>query len=363
MNLQQPLRTMAICLLTIATAQGVLAQSDSRSTMVGVAAMLESVPILDADLDVRWQAHDPATFERVRRDTYEGRRHALDALLAERLLQAEARRLEVDVADLVEREVTRRARPVTEHEVNAFLAVNPVPDGAPASVVASLMASLLGQRARAVARDEYLAALRMAPASRVSILLEPPRVRVQPAPHSPTRGSESAGVEVVIFSDFECPFCRRAEANFTRLFSRFADDVRFVWRHYPLSSHQRARPAAEAAQCAHDQGRFWTYHDALFAEATQLHTAGLTAVAAIAGLDVDEFARCVTSGRHASAVGLDSDAGTRAGVTGTPTVFVNGIAIVGAQSYEVYEKAIVEELARAASHRTGSITSPGDGKP
>jgi protein-disulfide isomerase len=336
-----------LVIVTACSSAVALAQSSQPSAVAaGVAAVIDSVPILDADLDVRWQTQDPSAFERVRRDTYEGRRHALDALLAERLLAAEAGRLGLQVAELVDREVTRRVRPVTELEVSAFLAVNPVPGGAPTAVVTSLVASLLGQRARVTARDEYLAALRRAPSAQVRILLEPPRVSLRPAVHSPTRGSASAPVEVVIFSDFECPFCRRAETAFTSLFTRFADDVRFVWRHYPLSSHPRARPAAEAAQCAHDQGAFWAYHDALFTDAAQLDVEGFTASAVRLGLDADEFSRCLRSGRHSTEVGLDSDAGARAGVTGTPTVFVNGIAIVGAQAYEVYERVIVDELAR-----------------
>jgi len=341
---------LSACLVLVAmtVTHSVSAESPPQVPIApGTVAFIDGTRIVDADLDQWLQAQDASAYQRVRREVYDGRRRALDALLADRLLSAEATRHGLTVEDLLESEVTRRAKPVSDADVNAFLSSNPVPAGATPSVVAPLVATLLRQRARETAKEEYLSALRLAPDARVQVFLEPPRVPVPRAAHNPTRGGDSAPVEIVMFSDFECPFCRRAEPVLARLSQRFPTEVQFVWRHYPLTIHQSARPAAEAAQCAHDQGQFWAYHDALFADPALLQSGGLVATAARLGLDADAFARCVNTHRHAAEIASDSEAGEQAGVSGTPTVFINGVAFVGALPYDVYERAVLDELARS----------------
>jgi protein-disulfide isomerase len=323
-------------------------QSTQSANGSGVVASVGDTRISDTDLDEWWQRQDGATYLRIRRETYDARRRALDAMLAERVLSAEAAGRGMTVESLLDHEVARRAKPVTDADVSAFVSSNPLPAGATPAMVAPLVAVLLGQRARETAKEEYLRTLRMTPAMRVEVFLEPPRVSLPRAPHNPTRGSATAPVEVVVFSDFECPFCRRAEPSLARLIERFPSEVLFVWRHYPLAMHQAARPAAEAAQCAHDQGRFWPFHDALFADPALLPPAGLLTTAERLGLDPEAFAHCVSTRVHADDVAIDTDAGERAGVSGTPTVFINGVAFVGALSYEVYERAVLDALARAA---------------
>jgi len=277
------------------------------------------------------------------------------------LLRAEAARRGVTVERLLEQEVARRTRPVTDADVGAFVLSNPLPDGATPAMVAPLVAALLGQRARETAREEYLHALRRDPAAHVRVFLDPPRVSLPRAAHDPVRGSATAPVEVVVFSDFECPFCRRTEPVLARLVEQFQGDVRLVWRHFPLSIHASARPAAEAAQCAHDQGKFWAYHDALFSDPALLQPAGLLSAADLVGLEPDRFADCVRTRAHANEVRIDVEAGERAGVSGTPTVFIDGVPFVGALSYEVYERAVLDELDRAAGRtRVAAPTSPAE---
>lgn len=157
----------------------------------------------------------------------------------------------------------------------------------------------------------------------------------------------AAPVTIVEFSDFECPYCKQVVPTLTQLLSRYPEKVKLVFRDFPLDSiHPQARKAAEAARCAEDQGKFWEYHDALFANAPKLGAEELAAYARQVGLDVASFQRCLGSGTHAAAVQKSVDEGIRLGVTGTPAFFINGELLSGAQPLDAFARVIERELAR-----------------
>ena len=128
------------------------------------------------------------------------------------------------------------------------------------------------------------------------------------------------------------------------MLSTYGDRIRFVYRHYPLANHPRARPAAEAAQCAHEQGKFWEYHDRLFGNQAALGDADLKQHAASLGLDVAQFNACYDSQKYKADVDTDIRAGDEAGVSGTPAFYINGRMLSGAQPFEVFKRVIDEEL-------------------
>lgn len=162
--------------------------------------------------------------------------------------------------------------------------------------------------------------------------------------NDPSVGPSSAKVVLIEFSDFQCPFCLRAQPTVEQLLSTYGDRIRFVYRHYPLPNHPNARPAAEASVCAGEQGKFWPYHDKLFANPSKLADADLKKGAADLGLDASRFNACVDSHKYKSEVDADIRAGEEAGVNGTPAFFVNGRMISGAQPFEVFKRVIEEEL-------------------
>ena len=125
----------------------------------------------------------------------------------------------------------------------------------------------------------------------------------------------------------------------------YGDRIRFVYRHYPLPNHPHARPAAEAAQCANEQGQFWPYHDRLFAEPGKLSDADLKQTAADLGWTPRGSTPASTSTRYKAVVDADQQAGNDAGVTGTPAFFINGRLLTGAQPFEAFKRVIDEELA------------------
>jgi len=165
----------------------------------------------------------------------------------------------------------------------------------------------------------------------------------------PARGPAKALVTVIEFSDFQCPFCKAFfHQTLPRLIADYGTRVRFVYRDFPINQiHPEAQQAAEAAQCAFEQGRFWEYHDRLFQHQETLAVPDLKRHARALGLDATAFERCLESREFRSEVEKDLEDGRRYGVNGTPTFFINGRKVVGAQPQATFKQIIEEELARA----------------
>jgi protein-disulfide isomerase len=164
---------------------------------------------------------------------------------------------------------------------------------------------------------------------------------------SPSFGPSNAKVTIVEWSDFECPFCSRVGPSLKQIKEQYGKEVRVVFRHQPLPFHPNAKPAAEASMAAHEQGKFWEYHDLLFANQKALDRASLEKYAQEAKLDLSRFKAALDSGKFRAKVEADSAAGNEVGANGTPTFFINGREFVGAQPFDAFKRVIDEELARA----------------
>lgn len=162
------------------------------------------------------------------------------------------------------------------------------------------------------------------------------------------KGNENALVTIVEFSDFECPFCGKYIAEvYPEIIENYVETgkVRYVFRDFPLSFHPDAQKAAEAAECAGEQGMYYDMHDILFANQDALDVESIKAYAEELELDMDEFEFCLDNDEMAEEVAADMEAGKAYGVSGTPAFFINGKMITGAQPYEVFEEAIEAALA------------------
>ena len=198
---------------------------------------------------------------------YEARRATADEMIGNLLLDQEAKRRGIERAALVEQEITSNAAPVTEADVAAWYQANPQRlQGATLDQVRAPIKSLLTQERIQNVRDAYLNTLKAK--TRVQVMLDPPRATVQ-AGTSPAKGPANAPIELIEFADFQCPFCLAASPTVKRVLDTYGDRIHFVYRNFPLQNHPDARPAAEAAQCANEQGQFWAYHDRLFGDAGQ----------------------------------------------------------------------------------------------
>jgi len=151
-----------------------------------------------------------------------------------------------------------------------------------------------------------------------------------PVRESPTRGPSSAWVTIVEFGDFECPYCGQVEATIQSVDAARPSKVRWVWKQFPLSFHPRAVPDAIAAECAYAQGRFWEMHDLLFAHQDAQSDSDVAAYAQQIGLDAATWQLCLNSAPPQQRILTDENDATSASVQGTPTFFINGVALVGA---------------------------------
>ncbi len=173
--------------------------------------------------------------------------------------------------------------------------------------------------------------------------------------HLPTIGNDNAKVTVVEFSDYQCPFCEQFDKNtFPQLNDEYikTGKIRFAYRHYPLTSiHPNAQKAAEASECANEQGKFWDYHAKLFESQENWTTLTGDALsnafadyAGGLGLDQGQFKSCLDAEKYKQLVDADAADGATAGVDGTPTFFVNGWRMVGAQPFAQIQQLIEQEL-------------------
>ena len=164
--------------------------------------------------------------------------------------------------------------------------------------------------------------------------------------NAPMRGPKKAPLTVVLFSDFQCPFCGRVEPSLIELEKNYPGKVRVFWKNFPLSFHNNAKPAAEAAMAANEQGKFWEMHDKLFANQQNLDAASLEKYAKEIGLDVAKFKAATESHKFSAQIEADIKQGSSVGVQGTPASFLNGHFINGAQPFDAFKKIADEELAK-----------------
>jgi protein-disulfide isomerase len=176
---------------------------------------------------------------------------------------------------------------------------------------------------------------------------EPSFVRYDiPVEGYPSHGPEDAPITIVEFSDFQCPFCRRFhDETYQALLDAYPGQIRFVYRNLPLTSiHPDAMPAAVASLCANDQGKYWEFHEKLFSSET-LDEPTYIQYATDLELDVDTFTACLSDGSHDEFIQQDMDFAINLGIQSTPTFFVNGLAIVGAQPLTNFTRLIDQDLA------------------
>ena len=173
-----------------------------------------------------------------------------------------------------------------------------------------------------------------------------PHVNVSYAADDPAKGPKDAPVTILEFTDYQCPYCKQSQVTLEKVEAAYKGKVKVVTREYPLPFHDRAKPAAEAALCALEQGKYWPYREKLFASPT-LTDGEFKQFAKDVGLNQKKFDACVAENRYANRIDKDIADGQHFGVNGTPHFFVNGESISGAQQFPVFKDAIDDALAEA----------------
>jgi len=284
------------------------------------------------------------------RQWYQHQLRVIDEMAQDALLRNEAKKRKITVAELMRQEVDAKARVISDAEVNEFIQVNKARIPAGLTDPKPQARQMLEKQTRDARLSAFMSNLR--DQYKVEILMpEPvvPAVQVN-TKGAPALGPEKAPITILEFSDFQCPYCKTAVQTLKRISEKYGDRVRLVYRHFPLPDiHPRAMEAALAGSCAAEQGKFWPYHDVLFNNQQKLEKADLIRYGGEVGLSVGQFEKCMASPKAAAVVSDDIAEARALGLSTTPTFFINGRVLLGAQPYENFEKLIERELSRISA--------------
>jgi protein-disulfide isomerase len=279
---------------------------------------------------------------RIDYERYEARRRALEEMVSERLVDEAARARGVSRDALLKAEVQDKVPAPTEQEMRATFERHKAQlGGMTYEQVAERIRRSLHEQALAVRTADFQESLRKD--TPVRILLEAPRAEVSVPADAPSQGPKDAKVTIVEFLDYQCPFCHRAQESVDQILKEYQGRIRFVHRDYVLGK-PRSLPAARAARCAGEQGKFWEYHRGLLVQPGDMSDADLLNRAKTLALDPARFAACAATDRFDADIHGATQAGDELGVSGTPTFFINGRRLVGAVPAWKFKEVIDAEI-------------------
>jgi protein-disulfide isomerase len=328
-------------LLGVALSTSAAAQQGATRSSSGALASVDGSAITSAEVD-KSIAADLAKLEA---QIYELRKARLDALIEEQLIAAEARRRGITTAKLLDTEVTAKASTVTDEEIAVFYGANQARLQKDLNAWRDQIKTFLGTQKANERQKAFVQELRAQ--HQVEVFLDaPPIPRAEiPVGTAYTRGPADAPITFVEYGDFHCPYCKRVQATIAQVLAKYDGKIRMVYKDFPIDNlHPQARAAAEAARCAGEQGKFWEFHDKIYAGAPDATAPTMQKYAEELGLDAAKFEACRSGRKYQPQVQADVVEGSKFGVNGTPGFFVNGRFLSGAQPLEAFSKIIDEEL-------------------
>lgn len=292
----------------------------------------------------------------LRNQEYKVKSDALNTLIRKKLIEVEAKKKGLTIEELLKEEVDSRIQEPSDAEAKGYYLGMKSQTTLSFDTIKPQIIRLLKNLEIQQARDSYENSLQAK--ADVSVRLQPPSVHV---PYDPARveGNPNAPVTIVEFADFQCAFCRKTEDTLRALLAKYDGRVKLAFLDFPLTEiHGQAEKAAESARCAGEQGKFWEYHDNLFADQSKLDEANLIGRARNLHLNESAFRSCLASGKFKQDIQANREEGTNAGVTGTPAYFINGVFLSGAQPQAEFEKIIDNALvAHGNSHEHAATSS------
>jgi protein-disulfide isomerase len=282
---------------------------------------------------------------------YDAQRKALDELIDQSLLEQQAKKDNLTVDKLLEREVNSKLPPdPTDDQLRVYYEGIDNLDQ-PFEAVRDKILQHIKDARIAKAKAAYLVKLRNQ--SNIMIALQPPQANVNLA-NSILKGSANAQVVLVEFADYQCPYCQKVHPDIDKLKAEFGDKLAIAFKDFPLPMHPFAQKAAEAARCAGVQGKFWEFHDSLFTD-KKLEVPQLKEEARTLKLDGAAFDKCLDSGETAAVVAKDYAEGRKLGITGTPSFFVNGHYFSGAVNYTMLRDMVHQQLTTSLSSKKEAL--------
>jgi protein-disulfide isomerase len=270
------------------------------------------------------------------KNAYELKKRGTDELVQKQILEDEAKKQGTTIDKLMAQLDEGKDKEVTKEDIKNFLKARNIDEKKLSKQEKESVPQIVKMQRVYEARSKFMADLRSK--ANVQYKIKKPVEKPMDVgvgniePH----GNKNAKVKIVEFSDFQCPYCARGRTRVDEIVAKYKDKVAIYFRHFPLESiHPQAFKSAEASLCAQDQGQFWAYHDSLFDNQGALAEADLLKRAKDLKLDEKAFAECLKSGKKAADVRKDLDEGMKVGVNSTPSFFVNGLPVRGAQPIEV----------------------------
>ncbi len=302
----------------------------------------KTVTVGDVDDWIKDQLFKQATRGNNPTKVFDVRNRALEQMANERALDEKAAKLGQDRDAVLKEEIEKRAS-VSDADVQSYYDEHKDHfRNLPFEKVAPAVKRQLQAQKQVAAMQEFTKNLREELGFENK--LEAPHFDL--TAKGPIQGPADAPVTLVEFADYECPFCKASEPVVQQVLARYPTQVKLVFKNFPIDSHPKARPAAEAALCAEEQGKFWEFHNALFEKSPQIAPEQLGAIATELGLDGAKLDECAKAKRFSSKIDADLAEGKKAGVAGTPAFFVNGVSIASGRTVDEFAKAIDAELTR-----------------
>lgn len=311
------------------------ADSGQSSSNEVVLAEVNGAKVTLADLE---QKHPGALFQ-ARTNFYESERKVIESIADDYLLEQQAKKEGITVPELLERHVTSTL-PKDPSEEALRVYYEGVDTTEPYETVRGKILDALRERRMAKAKSAYLQSLRKE--MPVIIRLAPPRAPIS-MKDVPVRGAANAHLTVLEFADYQCPVCQQVQPVLAKIEAEFKGKIEFAYKDFPINVHPQAPKAAEAAHCAGAQGKYWEFHDLMFARKV-LDIPSLKEYAQELKLDTTAFDSCLDSGRMEPVVKAQNDEAMELGLPGTPTIFVNGRYVSGNITYDRLRAVITEEL-------------------
>jgi protein-disulfide isomerase len=334
-----------ICALLFAGARVTFAQDSSQPV-----ANVDGQVLYEQDL---MSVAGPNLLD-LRKQEFKAKTDALDALIRKKLTEAAAKKKGLTTEELFKQEVDSKIPEPSDDEARGYYLAVKTSSSLPFDQIKAQVKQLLKNSEIQQAREKYTDSL--LEKAEVSVFLQPPSVQVA-YDSARVEGSVDALVTIVEFGDFQCPFCSKVQPALQHMLQKYSGKVKLAYRDFPLSQiHQNAETAAEASRCALAQGKYWEMHDAMFADQAKLDEANLVKTATSLGMDQKSFDSCLKSGKFKGAVLEDFQAGSEAGVNATPSFFINGEFLGGAQS-EAEFVAIIERHLTATRGKGPALAS------
>ncbi len=286
----------------------------------------------------------PSALFQARNTFYEAEKKAVDDYVGQYLLEQQAQKEGVTVAELLDRHVNKTVGPDPDDSALRIYFEGLETTETFESARPKILDHIRDKRIER-AKKAYMQSLR--DQAKVAFVLQPPRAPISLA-NTPVRGAAGARVTLVEYADYECPYCQQAQPELDQLEAEFKGRLAFAYKDLPLPMHTHAEKAAEAAQCAGLQGKYWEFHDEML-KTKELEVPQLKASAQHLGLDVKAFNTCLDSGQQAKNIQSTLEEAEKLGLSGTPSFFLNGRYFSGAMKYEQLRQMVEDELKSSSS--------------